>query len=324
MKQSPLHHCGRFHFTQILFVLIFLAYFVFPGYSQALPPGSPEYDTMNEISRLRSKLLKNPDDAKAWFQIGRKYERLKEWGESITAYETAIRKRTTYGDAWLWLGWAYIRVNNEAEALKVFDELTAIPSHAADAHAGMGWIYYSQGQYTKALAAYKQAIQSRPNFAGVIYEIARIHLAMNDAEAARAQHATLTKIDPLLANFLQGEIKRKEKPDAASSATKSQNIESQAITSSSDELGRKPYLMIYENTKLPPSFKNFEMNGEVKLNVVINPDGSAVFIKPVSELPFGLTEIAIEAIEKFQFQPAIKLGKPVPTKMVFTYVFWLD
>jgi Gram-negative bacterial TonB protein C-terminal len=234
MKQPPLRRRARLLSTQILFVVIFWSMFGHPGYSQALPPGSPEYDTMNEIARLRGKILKN-----------------------------------------------------------------------------------------KALEAYKQAIQARPNFAGVIYETARTHLEMNDPEAARAQHATLTKIDALLADFLRGEIKRAEKRDSATVAATSPNIAPQQVTPD-DALGRKPYLMVYEKTKLPTSIKNFEMNGEVKLNVLINSDGSASDIKPVAELSFGLTEIAIEAIEKFQFQPAIKLGKPVPTRIIFTYTFWLD
>jgi hypothetical protein len=91
-----------------------------------------------------------------------------------------------------------------------------------------------------------------------------------------------------------------------------------------DALGKTPYLMFYEKTKLPASVKNCGMNGEVRLSVLINPDGSASVIKPISELPFGLTEIAIEAVEKFQFQPGVKLGKPVLTRIIFTYTFWLD
>lgn len=276
MKRTPRCRRARLLFIQFLLVAVFLwSLPVRPSFAQALPPGPPDYDLMNEIARLREKILKNPDDVKAWFQLGRRYEQRKEWDEAIHAYETVIRKKTAHADAWKWLGWAYHRVNNDAEALKVFDELTAIPSHAADAYAGMGWIYYTQGQHIKAIESYKQATQARPDFAGAIYEIARTHIAMNDCEAARAQQATLTKIDPSLARFLQGEITRAE-------------------------------------------------NRVVKLNVLINPDGSASDIRPISELPFGLTEIAIEAVEKFQFQPAIKLGKPVPTRIIFTYTFWLD
>jgi tetratricopeptide (TPR) repeat protein len=323
MKAIPRCRYARLLSIQFLIAIVF--FWLLPvraGFAQALPPGTPEYDLMNEIARLREKIIKNPDDTKAWFQLGRRYEQRKEWGEAIQAYETVIRKKTAYADAWKWLGWAYIRVNNDAEALKVFDELTAIPSHAADAYAGMGWIYYTQGQYTKALEAYKQAIQARPNFAGAIYDIARTHIAMNNRDAARAQHAPLIKLDPLLAKFLQGEITRAENKALANVAAAS-NIAPQP-TSLDDTLGKTPYLMVYEKTKLPASIKSCGMNGEVKLSVLINPDGSANVIKTISELPFGLTEIATEAVEKFQFQPGVKLGKPVPTRIIFTYTFWLD
>jgi tetratricopeptide (TPR) repeat protein len=324
MKAIPRCRYARLLSIQFLIAIVF--FWLLPvraGFAQALPPGTPEYDVMNDIARLREKILKNPDDTKAWFQLGRRYEQRKEWGEAIQAYETVIRKKAAYADAWKWLGWAYIRENNDAEALKVFDELTAIPSHAPDAYAGMGWVYYTQGQYTKAIEAYKQAIQARPNFAGAIYDIARTHIAMNNREAALAQHTTLTKLDPQLANFLRREITRAENKALANAAAAASNIAPQP-TSPDDTLAKNPYLMVYEKTKLPASIKNCDMNGEVKLNVLINTDGSASVIKTISELPFGLTEIAIEAVEKFQFQPGVKLGKPVPTRITFTYTFWLD
>jgi tetratricopeptide (TPR) repeat protein len=320
---SPWRRARSFSIQFLLVTAFLLSLPVRPCFAQALPPGTPDYDLMNEIARLREKILKNPDDIKAWFQLGRRFEQRKEWDEAIHAYETVIRKKTAYVDAWKWLGWAYARVNNDAEALKVFDELTAIPSHAADAYAGMGWIYYTQGQYTKAVESYKQALQARPNFAGAIYEIARTHMAMKDREAAHAQHTTLTKLDPLLAKFLQGEITRAENWALADVAAAAHNTAPQPVTLD-DSFSKKPYLMIYEKTKLPASIKSCGMNGEVKLSVLINPDGNAGDIRPISELPFGLTEIAIEAVEKFQFQPAIKLGKPVPVRIIFTYTFWLD
>lgn len=95
---------------------------------------------------------------------------------------------------------------------------------------------------------------------------------MNDREAARAQQATLTKIDQLLANFLQGEITRAENKAMANVAAAAANIAPQPAPLD-DALGKKPYLMVYEKTKLPASIKNCGMNGEVRLSVlVIAPD----------------------------------------------------
>jgi tetratricopeptide (TPR) repeat protein len=286
------------------------SFFCLIGRAQVLPD-SPEYNVMSEIARLKGKVLQNPNNAKVWFQLGRKYELRKEWGEAVHAYENAIRNKVEYGEAWQWLGWAYLRGHNEDEALKVFDELTALPSHAADGHFGIGWIRYAQGQYGKALAAYQKALQARPNFACAHYEIARAYLALSDPAAAQAQVEKLTKLDPALATYLGNELKRAARKPAAPVVA--------------DEIvGSKPYLLLYEKTKLPPAVKAYGLSGEVKLSVLVKEDGSASDIRPLSELPFGLTQIAIEAVEKFQFQPAIKLGKPIASKMVFTYMFWFD
>ncbi len=321
MKQPSVHHRARLLSVQILFVVTLWSLPGCPIFAQALPPGSPEYGVANDIIKLRAKVLKNPDDLKSLFQLGRKYEQRKEWGEAIKTYETVIRKKTDYGDAWLWLGWSYFRANNDEEALKVFDELTAITSHAPDAYAGTGWVYYKQGLYSKALASYKQAIQARPNFAGAIYDLGRTHIAMNNREAARAQQTALAGIDPTLANLLQREIDRAEKK--ASGAAAASNAASKSVALD-DAFSRKPYALYYEKIKLPPSIKSCAMNGEVRLNVLINPDGSAGDIKPISELPFGLTEIAIEAVQKSQLDPVVEMGKPIPSRLIFTYIFWLD
>lgn len=53
------------------------------------------------------------------------------------------------------------------------------------------------------------------------------------------------------------------------------------------------------------------VQGTITLRVQFLASGKIGKISPISELPYGLTEKAIEAAEKIKFEPAIKNGKPI-------------
>ncbi|MGA2352363.1 MAG: energy transducer TonB [Terracidiphilus sp.] len=55
--------------------------------------------------------------------------------------------------------------------------------------------------------------------------------------------------------------------------------------------------------------------GMAQYHVVIDPDGTAGEIAISRPIGFGLDEIAVEAIKKAKFEPAIRDGKPVPVML---------
>jgi len=62
--------------------------------------------------------------------------------------------------------------------------------------------------------------------------------------------------------------------------------------------------------------------GTVILKVVFTSSGTVEHIHVVRELPYGLTERAIEAAKKIKFVPAMKDGHPVSMWMQLEYNFW--
>jgi hypothetical protein len=91
MKRFPCRPRACLLYIQFSLVVFFCSLPACSGFAQALPPGAPDYDVMNEIARLREKIVNNPDNTKAWFQLARRLEQRKEWDEAIQAYETVIR-----------------------------------------------------------------------------------------------------------------------------------------------------------------------------------------------------------------------------------------
>ena len=61
--------------------------------------------------------------------------------------------------------------------------------------------------------------------------------------------------------------------------------------------------------------------GTVRLSAVLTSNGQVTNIKPMNQLPYGLTEKAIEACRRIQFTPAMKDGRPVSQYVTIEYNF---
>lgn len=61
--------------------------------------------------------------------------------------------------------------------------------------------------------------------------------------------------------------------------------------------------------------------GTVRVSAVFSSSGQVTNIRPLNQLPYGLTDKAIAAARRIQFTPAVKDGHPVSSYMVIEYNF---
>jgi len=61
--------------------------------------------------------------------------------------------------------------------------------------------------------------------------------------------------------------------------------------------------------------------GTVRLRALLSSNGRVSDIRPINQLPYGLTEKAIEAARKMEFKPSMKNGHPVSVYVVLEYGF---
>jgi TonB family protein len=66
-----------------------------------------------------------------------------------------------------------------------------------------------------------------------------------------------------------------------------------------------------------------QVNGTVTLRITFLADGTIGKVSPVSGLPNGLTNQAVEAAKRIRFQPAMKKGKPITVRKLVQYNFTL-
>jgi TonB family protein len=67
-----------------------------------------------------------------------------------------------------------------------------------------------------------------------------------------------------------------------------------------------------------------KFQGAVALSIVVTTEGKATSIYVLKGAPFGLTTKAVEAVQDWRFEPALKDGNPVPvrTQIETTFRFY--
>lgn len=92
-------------------------------------------------------------------------------------------------------------------------------------------------------------------------------------------------------------------------------------TVSSKEVDRKARLVMKPEPSYTEKARREQVTGTVVMKAVFSASGSVVNIEVLSHLPHGLTENAIEACRKIKFNPAVKNGRRVATKVQLEYNF---
>jgi TonB family protein len=74
----------------------------------------------------------------------------------------------------------------------------------------------------------------------------------------------------------------------------------------------------------PEAARRARIQGVVVLECTIGKDGGVQNVKVLRGLPLGLTETAVEAVQKWRFQPSTLNGKPVEVLYILTVRFNLQ
>jgi periplasmic protein TonB len=78
------------------------------------------------------------------------------------------------------------------------------------------------------------------------------------------------------------------------------------------------------NPVYPEAARRARIQGVVVLECVIGKDGTVRDVKVLRPLPLGLTEAAVEAVQKWKFKPSTLNGKPVEVLYILTVRFNLQ
>lgn len=114
------------------------------------------------IKEYFEAIKQNPQDDKAYYNLGNAYYANKQYKEALEQYQKAskIKPEAVYYSL---IGDVYRALNNLNEAMKNYEEALKINPKSDWANNGLGNAYFSKGDYDNAIKFYTKAIDISPN-----------------------------------------------------------------------------------------------------------------------------------------------------------------
>lgn len=145
--------------------------------------------------------------ARAYFNIGFCYDKLKTYSKAIEAYQQVIYIYPDYAIAHLNLGFAYDQLGFHEEAREAYIQAIRIYPDYAEAHYYLGLDYIIFGFRIFAIEEYKQAVRINPDYAEAHYSLGVAYLLIRDRDSAINEYKILKELDIDAANKLFDLIK---------------------------------------------------------------------------------------------------------------------
>jgi tetratricopeptide (TPR) repeat protein len=155
------------------------------------------------IRELQQTVWKNPEDARAYLNLGKEYSRQQRYPEAIESYRRAIAIEPGLDEAYSAMGAAYFNQKNFAGALPWMQRRVQMAPDDSLRHFDLGNVYYQLKRYDDAIASYRQAIDNSYAFDEAWYTIAICNIRAGRMDEARKIHALLQKKNNYLAVALE-------------------------------------------------------------------------------------------------------------------------
>ena len=308
---------------------------------------------------LKNAVKKNQADEQAWYYLGLALtQQPKELKNATKAFETAIKLNPNSAAAHTGLSYVLLRRNKFSEALREARTALRIEPGIANAHYVVGVVRLSEMEFDDALSAANEAIRLNPKLAAAyllkseslwgkyVGPIDRRPLSeqiRTKLTSVAASPPTPEQLDERQQKRKQGqailhqsaeslEIYLKLNPSDPSANLWREQLVTLKVLSNvgkadgeiirhGDEVTTKARVLAKPEPRYTEEARRAQIKGTVVLRVVFSADGIIRHILVIRDLPFGLTEGAIEAARKIRFTPATIDGVPVSMFVQLEYNF---
>lgn len=155
------------------------------------------------IEAYKQAIRIDPDDAITHYNLGVAYGELGFYKDAIEAYKQAIRLDPDDANIFYYnLGYAYSDIGNYTRAIEAYKQAIRIDPDYAKAHNNLGVTYGKLGNYTKAIEAFKQAIRIDPDATDAHGGLGLTYHLIGDNNSALNEYKILKELDIDEANKL--------------------------------------------------------------------------------------------------------------------------
>lgn len=152
----------------ITFVLGFFAGVGFAVFKTNSAPGvasnsSTAFDYAQKAKALENEVINNPQNTKAWIQLGHVYFDTKKYDKAINAYEKALKLNPSNADVLTDLGIMYRRSGQFRKAIEKFDKAVAVDPNHQNARLNKGIVLmHDLGDQYGAVQAWEDLLEINP------------------------------------------------------------------------------------------------------------------------------------------------------------------
>ena len=126
--------------------------------AQAASPARP-----NMIASLEDETAKNPQNTKAWIELGNEYFDSSQHEKAIWAYRKAVELDPNNANVWTDLGVMYRRSGKPQEAIQAFDKAVEVDPKHEPSRLNKGIVLLHDMQdFNGAIAAWEELLEVNP------------------------------------------------------------------------------------------------------------------------------------------------------------------
>jgi len=150
---------------------------------------------------LREKTtLKDPKDAKAYFNRGLAYDDKGQYDQAISDYSKAIELNPRLADAYNNRGNAYKNKGQNGQAISDYSKAIELNPRLADAYYNRGNSYDDKGQYDQAISDYSNAIEINSGIAEAYTNRGNAYSKKSQYDKAISDYSKAIEINPKYAD----------------------------------------------------------------------------------------------------------------------------
>ncbi len=138
---------------------------VVPGTPQAQAPQAQVATPArtNMMASLEDETAKNPQNTKAWIQLGNEYFDSNQYEKAIWAYQKSLELDPNNANVWTDLGIMYRRSGKPEEAIKAFDKAIEVDRKHESSRLNKGIVLlHDMRDFDGAIAAWEELLEVNP------------------------------------------------------------------------------------------------------------------------------------------------------------------
>jgi TonB family protein len=301
-------------------------------------------NTKAAVDVLNSVVKRDKTDADAWYYLGLALARNSQLSKARKAFEMATSSVPDFGPAHTGLAYMLMLTGRDDDAEREAERAIELNAKDYEAHYISGVVRLHQRRLEDAQNKVETAIKLNPNFAMAYFLKSEVYVAMyasgaalysktvnvggaansEERKQARERNRLLMKE---AADALEKYLALDPKADDAD--TWRQQLETLKIYAGDHGSGIVPSAETTTRARIlskpEPTYtaraRSAGVTGTVVLRAVFTAEGTVEHVLVLRSLPYGLTNVSIEAARRIKFVPAMKDGKPISMFMQLEYNF---